>query len=222
MSCWRSWVGACARTSPDKGELPDESLLAMAPISVRSESEKGSQGNQVSSMVVSVASNVADPLERLQAVRESTHQSKEFTQRRRCPNAHRVLAVHPRRSRRARRPHRVTLRDGQPCRPDRQLRRHQRARTTRAALLRRRQAGDDVRDGPDRRRSRAHAPGHQLRDELVIAVTSCREMLPDPAVYAQCLQDSYDELAEATAARTPPPKRPARRRAPAKKKARRS
>jgi len=63
----------------DKGELPDASLLAMAPISVRSESEKGSQGNQVSSMVVSVASNVADPLERLRAVRESTHQSKELS-----------------------------------------------------------------------------------------------------------------------------------------------
>ena len=41
-------------------------------------------------------------------------------------------------------------------------------------------------------------------NELVIAVTSCREMLPDPAVYAQCLQDSHDELAEATAARTRP------------------
>ena len=53
-------------------------------------------------------------------------------------------------------------------------------------------------------------------DELVIAVTSCREMLPDPAVYAQCLQDSYDELAEATVARTTPSKRPPRRRAPAK------
>ena len=63
----------------DKAELPDETLLAMAPISVRSESEKGSQGNQVSSMVVSVASNVADPVERLRAVRESTHQSKELS-----------------------------------------------------------------------------------------------------------------------------------------------
>ena len=30
-------------------------------------------------MVVSVTSNVAAPLERLTAVRESTHQSKEFT-----------------------------------------------------------------------------------------------------------------------------------------------
>ena len=56
-------------------------------------------------------------------------------------------------------------------------------------------------------------------DELVIAVTSCREMLPDPAVYTQCLQDSFDELSDATAplARTqaarPPRRSPARRRA---------
>src|SRR4029077_8068915 len=50
-------------------------------------------------------------------------------------------------------------------------------------------------------------------NELVVAVTSCREMLPDPAVYAQCLQDSHDELAEATAARTPRPKQRSQRRA---------
>src|SRR4029077_19781625 len=48
-------------------------------------------------------------------------------------------------------------------------------------------------------------------NELVIAVTSSREMLPDPAFYTQCLQDSYDELAEATAARTPPSKQRSRR-----------
>jgi len=33
--------------------------------------------------------------------------------------------------------------------------------------------------------------------QIGIAVTSCREMLPDPAFYAECLQTSYDEICEA-------------------------
>ena len=33
---------------------------------------------------------------------------------------------------------------------------------------------------------------------LTITVTACREQMPDPEFYAQCLQDAYDELREAT------------------------
>jgi diacylglycerol O-acyltransferase / wax synthase len=36
---------------------------------------------------------------------------------------------------------------------------------------------------------------------VYLGLTSCPKMLPDPAVYAQCLQNSYDEL---IAAATPP------------------
>ena len=34
--------------------------------------------------------------------------------------------------------------------------------------------------------------------DITISFTSCREMLPDPANYAACLQASFDELAAAT------------------------
>lgn len=49
---------------------------------------------------------------------------------------------------------------------------------------------------------------------LVISPTSCRELMPDPEVFAQCLRDSFQEYL----ALTPPaaPERPARRLAPAK------
>jgi len=33
---------------------------------------------------------------------------------------------------------------------------------------------------------------------LNIGVSACREMMPDPAFYAQCLHDSYQELYDAT------------------------
>jgi hypothetical protein len=34
--------------------------------------------------------------------------------------------------------------------------------------------------------------------QFVISATSCRVMMPDPAFYRQCLQDSFDELLAAT------------------------
>ena len=62
------------------GELPDAPLRAMTPVSVRTESEKADLGNQVSAMIVSLSTDVADPVERLAAVTASTKASKELTQ----------------------------------------------------------------------------------------------------------------------------------------------
>ena len=38
---------------------------------------------------------------------------------------------------------------------------------------------------------------------LSVGVTACRDQLPDPGFYAECIQDSFDELKEAAA--TPAP-----------------
>ena len=34
--------------------------------------------------------------------------------------------------------------------------------------------------------------------EVTVGITCCREMMPDPAFYAQCLQESFDELKAAS------------------------
>ena len=34
--------------------------------------------------------------------------------------------------------------------------------------------------------------------QITIAATSCRKLMPDPAFYAKCLQDSFDEMKAAT------------------------
>ena len=52
----------------------------MTPVSVRTEGEKADLGNQVSAMVVTLATNIADPIDRLAAVHRSTAGSKEITQ----------------------------------------------------------------------------------------------------------------------------------------------
>ncbi|MFN8052442.1 MAG: wax ester/triacylglycerol synthase family O-acyltransferase [Acidimicrobiales bacterium] len=53
-------------------EMPDSPLLAVCPVSVREADEVGTGGNKVSAMFTSLATDIADPLERLRAIAEST------------------------------------------------------------------------------------------------------------------------------------------------------
>ncbi|HMC79994.1 MAG TPA: wax ester/triacylglycerol synthase family O-acyltransferase [Acidimicrobiia bacterium] len=69
--------GALRAYLQEEGELPEDPLVAMVPISVRTEDEKGTMGNRVSSMLVTLATNVADPVERLRCIIEGTKQAKE-------------------------------------------------------------------------------------------------------------------------------------------------
>jgi WS/DGAT/MGAT family acyltransferase len=68
--------GALRNYLAEKGELPKESLRVMAPISTRTADQAGSGGNQVSAMVANLGTDIEDPRERLQAVQQSTHESK--------------------------------------------------------------------------------------------------------------------------------------------------
>jgi len=58
-----------------RGELPVKSLTALMPIALRSDGSAG--GNQVAGVPVRVRSDVADPIARLEAIREETLASKE-------------------------------------------------------------------------------------------------------------------------------------------------
>jgi diacylglycerol O-acyltransferase / wax synthase len=57
--------------------LPDEPLLAVCPMSVRTEEEAGQANNKVSAMFTSLATDVDDPVERLAAISEVTRGAKE-------------------------------------------------------------------------------------------------------------------------------------------------
>ena len=69
--------GALREYLSAKDELPDESLTAMCPISLRSESDK-TPGNQVGAMFVPLHTNIGDAPARLHAVRASTAAAKEI------------------------------------------------------------------------------------------------------------------------------------------------
>ena len=60
-------------------ELPDTPMIAMAPINVRTAQETHTEGNEVAAMTASLGTHIADPGDRLAAVRESTLQSKTLT-----------------------------------------------------------------------------------------------------------------------------------------------
>lgn len=71
--------GALRRYLQAHGELPNESLSAMAPINVRSADESVAEGNRVAAMTASLGTEIDDPLQRLAAVRDGTRQSKALT-----------------------------------------------------------------------------------------------------------------------------------------------
>ncbi len=71
--------GALREYLDSKGELPDRSLVAMAPMSVRSADQRQSGGNLVTAMSLPVRSDIADPLERLLAVHEEGMEAKKLT-----------------------------------------------------------------------------------------------------------------------------------------------
>jgi diacylglycerol O-acyltransferase / wax synthase len=69
--------GALRSYFAGRGEVLDSDLVGMVPISVRTEDEKGAMGNRVSSMLVSLASTIEDPVERLHAITEGTKGAKD-------------------------------------------------------------------------------------------------------------------------------------------------
>lgn len=70
--------GALRRFLAQHDELPKISLVGIAPINARPTGDKGdSEGNNLTAMTVRLATDIADPLARLQAIRDFTADAKE-------------------------------------------------------------------------------------------------------------------------------------------------
>ena len=71
-------AGALRRYLLEKDKLPIKPLVAMVPISTRTKVEEGEGGNQISSMLVQLATNVEDPITRLETIHENTIRGKSY------------------------------------------------------------------------------------------------------------------------------------------------
>jgi WS/DGAT/MGAT family acyltransferase len=189
--------GALRSYLSEKGELPDDPLVAMCPISVRSESERSAGGNMVSAMFVPLSTDVADPRERLETVTAATHRSKAFAD----ALGARTL---------------VEMSDHLPG----ALVGFAAQSTSRLGLANRSAPvfNTTVSNMPGPQHPLYFAGARLLESygmgmivdgmalihpvisycgDITISFTSCRELLPDPSTYADDIERSFDELAAA-------------------------
>jgi WS/DGAT/MGAT family acyltransferase len=70
-------AGGLRRYLEHHGELPDEPLVAIAPVNARTSSRESEiPGNNISAMSVALPTQLADPVERLTIIRDTTRQTK--------------------------------------------------------------------------------------------------------------------------------------------------
>ncbi|MFF0541332.1 wax ester/triacylglycerol synthase family O-acyltransferase [Nocardia thailandica] len=70
-------AGALRSYLIERDALPDKPLIAMVPMSVREADDTDTQGVRVAALLCNLGTDVADPLERLRVVSESTRRNKE-------------------------------------------------------------------------------------------------------------------------------------------------
>jgi diacylglycerol O-acyltransferase len=202
--------GALRAYLKSHGELPKESLVAMAPINVRNNDEKGSGGNIVSTMAVNIRSDIGDPRDRLLAVHAASRSAKEYANAVGAKTMTDYSQFIP--STLSAQAARLASRWGLVNQisplyncvitnvPGPQVPLY----NTGAQMLSSFGTGP-VADGLGLFHVISSYCG-----EFAISATSCREMMPDPAFYRQCLMESFEALRDATRgkARAQPGARP--------------
>ena len=207
--------GAMRKYLLAKNDLPEKTLTAMAPISVRSSGEKGDMGNQVAAMVAPLGTHIEDPVARLRYCHDRTKNSKAMTEAIGARNMTEMSKVSPAlfmalgaqlytRMGLANRlaPAVTTVVTNVPGPPVPIYSAGARLESMMGLVC--------LTDGM--------GLGHVVQsyvDEATITITADRKLLPDPEFYSQCIQDSFDEL---LAAANDPANYPANRPASAEPK----
>ncbi|MFT5168731.1 MAG: diacylglycerol O-acyltransferase [Saprospiraceae bacterium] len=71
-------AGALRKYLLEKDKLPIKPLVAMVPISTRTKNDEDQEGNNISSMLIQLATNIEDPIARLEAIHENTVSGKSY------------------------------------------------------------------------------------------------------------------------------------------------
>lgn len=197
--------GALRKYLADKEELPGDSLVAMTPISVRSADKQKSAGNQVSAMTVAIGTDIDEPMKRLEAVFEHTTNSKELTNAVGAKTMTDYTQFIP------------STTAGMAARLYTGLGLANRMKLPMNCVITN-VPGPNVPlymtgarlvtqfgTGPILDGMGLIMPVFSYGGQITISLTSCREMIPDPNFFAECIQESFDELMAAAKKRAASP-----------------
>lgn len=186
--------GALRKYLLDKQELPEESLVAMAPVSIRGEDQRRAAGNLVSTMSLPVGSHLEDPVERLAFVHDESKNAKRFSQTlgasllteaaRFLPSTTTGLL--------ARGYGRYGIAERVPPVFNTVLTNVPGVNVPLYSMGSRMVANFGL--GPVAHGVGLFQPIIGYNNQITISAVSCRQMMPDPAFYCECLQASFDEL----------------------------
>ncbi len=188
--------GALRRYLDAKGELPEATLTCMVPMSFRGPDKAADVGNQIGMAVMPLHTELHDPIDRLQEIRRGAAKAKAINGVVGRDLAARLFEVLPDAA--------------------------SELATRRLVLPQMSIVVSNVR-GPDvplfmaGARLVSFAPvsiafdglglnvtGFSYHGTLWICAVACRDMLPDPAFFAECLRASFAELERAAAAAPSP------------------
>lgn len=209
--------GGLRKYLQSKNELPERSLVAMAPVNIRTKDQLGKAGNQVSQLTVRVRSDISDPLERLVEVNKGTSEAKEFNNAigaktmtdytQFVPST--LTASAAKLSSRLALANRI--KPSYNCVitnvPGPQIPLY----FTGAKMLSNFGLGPAI-DGMGLFHALLSYCG-----KFNISINACREMMPDPSFYADCLRESFNELYAATVGSEAKAAKPTRKKASKKK-----
>lgn len=74
----------------ERDELPKAPLLAQCPVSLRTDADRDDVGSKVGSLFTSLATDIEDPVQRVQAIHQSTTGAKEIQQ---ALSVHRIMGL---------------------------------------------------------------------------------------------------------------------------------
>ncbi|MFC1579253.1 WS/DGAT domain-containing protein, partial [Pseudomonadota bacterium] len=186
--------GALRKYLQAKGELPASSLSCGAPINIRAERNSESIGNQVGMMTINMATDIEEALPRLQAVAEHARESKAYSS---ALGANTMLELSqglwPSVVGIGMRVATLAAVSGEMALPV-----HTVVSNVPGPQIPLYLAGARVHMymgmGPTSDMMGLFHGAISGAGKITINFVCCREMMPDPGFYRQCLQQAYDEL----------------------------